>query len=59
MSNSLDRDQARHFVGPDQGPNCLLRLTADDTSRQRVNFRYILYEPLTEKNVNCFAHWKF
>ena len=23
MSNSLDSDQARHFVGPDLGPNCL------------------------------------
>ena len=34
--NSLDSDQARHFVGPDLGPNCLRRLSADDTSRQRV-----------------------
>ena len=24
------------FVGPDLGPNCLQRLSADDTSRQRV-----------------------
>ena len=24
MSNSLDPDQARHFVGPDLGSNCLL-----------------------------------
>ena len=23
VSNSLDPDQARHFVGPDRGPNCL------------------------------------
>ena len=37
MSNSLDPDQARQFVGPDLGPNCLPRLSADDTSRQRVN----------------------
>ena len=37
MSNSLDPDQARHFVGPDLGANCLQRLSADDTSRQRVN----------------------
>ena len=22
VSNSLDPDQARHFVGPDLGPNC-------------------------------------
>ena len=26
MSNSLDRDQAQPFVGPDLGPNCLQRL---------------------------------
>ena len=31
MSNSLDPDQARHFVGPDLGPNCLQKLSADDT----------------------------
>ena len=37
MSNRLDPDQARHFVGPDLGPICLQRLSADDTSRQRVN----------------------
>ena len=37
MSNSLDPDQARHFVGRDLGLNCLQRLSADDTSTQRVN----------------------
>ena len=31
MSNSLDPDQARQFVGPDLGPNCLPRLSADGT----------------------------
>ena len=25
MSNSYDPDQARHFVKPDHGPNCLQR----------------------------------
>ena len=38
MSNSLDPDQTQGFVGPDLGPNCLQRLSADDTRRQRVNF---------------------
>ena len=33
MSNSLDQDQARHFVRPDLGSNCLQMLLADDTSR--------------------------
>ena len=37
VSNSLDQDQARRFVGPDLGPNCLLRLSADDSRRQIVN----------------------
>ena len=31
-SNSLDPDQARHFVGPVLGPNRLQRLLADDKS---------------------------
>ena len=33
VANSLDSDQARHFVGPDLGSNCLQRLSADDTRR--------------------------
>ena len=35
VSNSLDPDQARLFVGPDLGPNCLHKLSAEDTDRQR------------------------
>ena len=34
VSNSLDPDQALHFVGPDLGPNCLQSISADNTSRQ-------------------------
>ena len=37
VSNSFDPHQVRHFVSPSLGPNCLQRLTADDTSRKRVN----------------------
>ena len=33
MSNGLDPDQDRHSVGPDLGPNCLQRISADDKSR--------------------------
>ena len=36
MSNSLDPDQARHFVGPDLGPYCLQWLSTGGTSRQRA-----------------------
>ena len=32
VSKSLDPDQARHFVMPDLGLNCLQRLSADITS---------------------------
>ena len=27
----FDLDQAQRFVGPDLGPNCLQKLSADDT----------------------------
>ena len=30
VSNGLDPDEDRHFVGPDLSPNCLQRLLADD-----------------------------
>ena len=33
VSNSLDPDQARYFVGPDLDPNCFQMLSADDTGR--------------------------
>ena len=35
VSNNLDPDQAGHFVRPDLHPNCLQKLSADDTSRER------------------------
>ena len=37
MSNSLDPDQARQNVGPDLGPNCLQRLSADDTKGKELS----------------------
>ena len=37
VSTNLVSDQTRPFVGPDLGPNCLQRLSADDTSRQSIN----------------------
>ena len=39
MSNGLDADQDRHYVGPDLGPNCLQRLSAEDkvaANKERV-----------------------
>ena len=37
VSNSYDLERAQHFDGPNLGPNCMYKLTADNTSRQRVN----------------------
>ena len=37
MSNSLDPDQAGHFVEPDLDPNCLQKFSSDETiKRPRV-----------------------
>ena len=36
VSNCLDQDQARLFIGPGLCPNCLQKLSADNISRQRV-----------------------
>ena len=33
VPSSLEPDHARRSVGPDLGPNCLQRLSADDTSK--------------------------
>ena len=41
MFNRLDPNQARRFVGPDLDPNCLQKLSADDTSRPWVNAQTI------------------
>ena len=34
--NSLDPDWDRHFVGPDLGPYCLQKLSADDTRKELI-----------------------
>ena len=36
VSNTLDPDQARHFVGPYLGPNCLQMLSADNTGKHKI-----------------------
>ena len=37
--HSLDSDRGGHFVGPDLGPNCLQRLTAEDKSYHKLGIR--------------------
>ena len=38
VSNSLDTDYTRYSLEADLCPNCLQRLSADDTSKQAVNY---------------------
>ena len=49
MSNSLDPDQARQNVGPDMHPNCLQRLSADDTGSFK-NILRTLVKSMAMKN---------
>ena len=37
VSNSLDPDQGGRFVGPDLGPNCLQRSSAEKTTLKAVD----------------------
>ena len=59
MSNSLDPDQARHFFGPDLDPNCLLKLSADGTRKQRdivnIVIRYFVLILFFQVLVTYFA----
>ena len=40
MSNSFDPDQARHYVGPDLGPNCLQKLSADKLGGKELTYLF-------------------
>ena len=42
VSNCLDPDQDRHSVGPDLGPNCLQRLSADMSSLAKRVLKVIM-----------------
>ena len=42
MSNNLDPDQARHFVGPDLDPNCLQRLQKLPLAGKEVNTKQLV-----------------
>ena len=45
VSNGLDPDQDRQNVGPDLGPNCLQRTSADDRSPANTE-RLKMHKPL-------------
>ena len=46
VSKSLDPDQAQNFAGPDLGPKCLRRLSADDARRQRLKLTFYKSEQI-------------
>ena len=49
MTNSLDPDQARLFVGPDLGPNCLQMLSTDVNCVDE-NVMIVIAEPANDHN---------
>ena len=48
VSNSLDPDKDRHFLGPDLGPNYLQRLSAEGTRCHRLRY--------TDDEQKCVGH---
>ena len=48
MSNYLDPNQDRHFVGPDLGPNCLHKWAA---ARKKLRF-YMYFEPVLKLTIS-------
>ena len=42
MSNSLEPDQAQHYVGYDLGPNCLHELSAADIAEKLKLFILVI-----------------
>ena len=61
-ADSLDPNQAQHFIGPDLNPIRLQRLSADDTSRQRGEVLLILKAPIMtaadDKFCNIFPNFQ-
>ena len=53
MSNSLESDQAQHFVGPDLGPNCLQKLI----SRTRHYCYKLVHQALRKQRDHCKIHF--
>ena len=53
VSNGLDPDQDRRYVGPDLGPSCLQRLSADDRTPARKEFRFYQCQDYKFKGLNA------
>ena len=50
VSNCLDLDQNRHFVGPDPVPKCLQKLSADLVPKCLLIIGRLQKSPLKEKS---------
>ena len=54
VAKCLDPDQDRQFVGPDLGPNCLKRLSADDKCHGWEGVKHTqLYISGRARDLNC------
>ena len=58
MSNSLDPDQAQHFVGPYLGPNCLQMLSADDKNHQTKSNKSMCIYQIRYGNFNVSSDFQ-
>ena len=56
MSNSLDPDQARQYVGPDVDPNSLQKLSGDNTDGKELIEPVSSWHVPTAKIENQSAH---
>ena len=57
MSNSLDQDQARKYVGPDLGPNCLQMLSAVNRQQKSLKRTILLSGQNLGKLAPTFSIW--
>ena len=51
MSNSLDPDQARRFVRPDLGPNCLPRLSPDNIADKELSKTWLIWSVFCDNKI--------
>ena len=49
VSDSLDPDEVRLYVGPDLGLNCLQSLSTEETNRHIVNLKEVHFTVCKQK----------
>ena len=53
MSNSLDPDQVRHFVGPDMGPNCKGYQQRTQVGKEVLKYHHWIHFVRPDLSPNC------